>query len=79
MDNNDDLDIDIDEGQDVGKRSITLEMAKNRGLTVARNKKLKTPRTKNRVRYDNALKKRKGAVREVSLFISLKQVIYRIV
>ena len=52
-----------------------MEMAKNRGLTVARNKKLKTPRTKNRVRYDNALKKRKGAVREVSLFISLKQVI----
>ena len=47
-----------------------MEMAKNRGLTASRNKKTKTPRSKNRLKYDNALKKRKGAVREVFIFIS---------
>jgi len=63
--NNDDLDIDEEDEEGGTKRSITMEMAKNRGLTASRNKKTKTPRSKNRLKYDNALKKRKGAVREV--------------
>ena len=58
---NEDLeDDDID-----GKRAITYKIAKNKGLTPKRSKLQRNPRVKNRMKYTKALKRRKGAVREV--------------
>ena len=58
---NEDLeDDDIDE-----KRAITYKIAKNKGLTPKRSKLQRNPRVKNRMKYTKALKRRKGAVREV--------------
>ena len=58
---NEDLeDDDIDE-----KRAITYKIAKNKGLTPKRSKLQRNPRVKNRVKYQKAMKRRKGAVREV--------------
>ena len=58
---NEDLeDDDIDE-----KRAITYKIAKNKGLTPKRSKLQRNPRVKNRMKYSKALKRRKGAVREV--------------
>ena len=60
-DENEDLeDDDIDE-----KRAITYKIAKNKGLTPKRSKLQRNPRVKNRMKYTKALKRRKGAVREV--------------
>ena len=53
-------DDDIDE-----KRAITYKIAKNKGLTPKRSKLQRNPRVKNRMKYTKALKRRKGAVREV--------------
>ena len=54
-------DLDIDDG----KRGITYKIAKNKGLTPKRSKLQRNPRVKNRVKYQKAMKRRKGAVREV--------------
>merc|ERR1712154_20515 len=55
-----DDDIEVDE-----KRGITYKIAKNKGLTPKRSKLQRNPRVKNRVKYQKAMKRRKGAVREV--------------
>merc|ERR1719464_1696046 len=54
-------DLDLEEG----KRGITYKIAKNKGLTPKRSKLQRNPRVKNRVKYQKAMKRRKGAVREV--------------
>ncbi|XP_046394860.1 something about silencing protein 10 [Ischnura elegans] len=51
-----------DEG---GKRAITYQMAKNKGLTPRRKKEMRNPRVKHRNRFRKAKIRRKGQVREV--------------
>jgi len=51
-----------DEGEEGGKRGISREMTKNRGLTKSRNKKFKTPKSKNRRKFEKAIGKRRGMV-----------------
>ena len=48
-----------------GKRAITYQMAKNKGLTPHRKKEQRNPRVKHRNKYRKAKIRRKGAVREV--------------
>jgi U3 small nucleolar RNA-associated protein 3 len=47
------------------KRAITYKIAKNKGLMPKRSKLQRNPRLKNRVKFEKAQKKRKGAVREI--------------
>ncbi|XP_019869298.1 something about silencing protein 10 [Aethina tumida] len=47
-----------------GKRAITYQMEKNKGLTPHRKKELRNPRVKNRQKFRKAVIRRKGAVRE---------------
>lgn len=46
-----------------GKRAITYQIAKNKGLTPYRKKELRNPRVKHRNKYRKAKIRRKGAVR----------------
>ncbi|KAL6432914.1 hypothetical protein ACFW04_006333 [Cataglyphis niger] len=48
--------------EEEGKRAITYQMAKNRGLTPYRKKELRNPRVKHKNKYRKALIRRKGAV-----------------
>ncbi|XP_076642364.1 UTP3 small subunit processome component Sas10 isoform X2 [Halictus rubicundus] len=48
-----------------GKRGITYQIAKNKGLTPHRKKEQRNPRVKHRNKYRKAKIRRKGAVREV--------------
>ena len=61
--NNEDEDLEDDDIDE--KRAITYKIAKNKGLTPKRSKLQRNPRVKNRMKYTKALKRRKGAVREV--------------
>ncbi|XP_077458164.1 something about silencing protein 10 [Stigmatopora argus] len=54
-----------DELDPQGKRSITYQMAKNKGLTPKRKKIDRNPRVKHREKYRRANIRRKGQVREV--------------
>merc|ERR1719427_1779139 len=47
------------------KRAITYKIAKNKGLTPKRSKLQRNPRVKNRMKFEKAKKRRKGAVREI--------------
>ena len=49
-----------------GKRGITREIEKNRGLTPHRSKERKNPRKKHRLRYGKAVVRRKGQVQDVA-------------
>jgi len=51
-------------GED-GKRMITYEMSKNKGLVRQRRKELKNPRVKHKMKYKKAKVKHKSVVREV--------------
>lgn len=53
---------DMEEG---AKRSITYEMSKNKGLTAKKKKGQSNPRVKHKKKYNKAIIKRKGQVREV--------------
>ncbi|MCL7050358.1 hypothetical protein MKW94_020658 [Papaver nudicaule] len=48
-----------------GKRHITQQMLKNRGLTRPRNKNKKNPRTNYKEKHKKAVTRRKGQVRDV--------------
>ncbi|CAL7952492.1 unnamed protein product [Xylocopa violacea] len=48
-----------------GKRAITYQIAKNKGLTPCRKKEQRNPRVKHRNKYRKAKIRRKGAVRAV--------------
>ncbi|CAB3360712.1 Hypothetical predicted protein [Cloeon dipterum] len=47
-----------------GKRKITYQIAKNKGLTPYRKKELRNPRVKHRMKYRKAVIRRKGQIRE---------------
>ncbi|KAH8368129.1 hypothetical protein KR084_007488 [Drosophila pseudotakahashii] len=69
-DGDDDEELDGDEEEDeedeeLARRGITYQMAKNKGLTPHRKKELRNPRVKHRGKYRKALIRRKGAVRTV--------------
>ncbi|KAG7214186.1 hypothetical protein KM043_001532 [Ampulex compressa] len=51
--------------ENIEKRAITYQIAKNKGLTPHRKKELRNPRVKHRNKYRKAKIRRKGAVREV--------------
>lgn len=51
-----------EDNKEEGKRAITYEMAKNKGLTPYRKKEQRNPRVKYRNKYHKALIRRKGAV-----------------
>uniref|UniRef100_A0A1Q3F4L2 Putative disrupter of silencing sas10 n=1 Tax=Culex tarsalis TaxID=7177 RepID=A0A1Q3F4L2_CULTA len=61
---------DDDEEEEVvldkdGKRKITYQMAKNKGLTAHKRKEQRNIRVKNRRKFQKALVRRKGAIRPV--------------
>lgn len=48
-----------------GKRAITYQIAKNKGLVARKKKELRNPRVKNKLKYRKAKIRRRGQVREV--------------
>ncbi|XP_071945802.1 something about silencing protein 10-like isoform X2 [Antedon mediterranea] len=55
---------DEDDGNEDGKRAITYQMSKNKGLTVKKKKEQRNPRVKHRMKFRRAKIRRKGQVRE---------------
>jgi len=62
--------IDMALEEDSGKRGITYQIAKNKGLTPYRAKERRNPRVKYRMKYRKAKIRRKGQVREARTEIS---------
>eukprot|EP00092_Neocalanus_flemingeri_P018712 GFUD01020267.1.p2 GENE.GFUD01020267.1~~GFUD01020267.1.p2 ORF type:complete len:529 (-),score=248.69 GFUD01020267.1:123-1709(-) len=56
---------EIEQEDEEEKRAITYKIAKNKGLMPKRSKLQRNPRVKNRMKFEKAKKRRKGAVREV--------------
>ncbi|XP_060073510.1 something about silencing protein 10-like [Ylistrum balloti] len=66
-------DVDVmEEGEEdeEGKRAITYQIAKNKGLTPKRKKEQRNPRVKNKLKFRKAKIRRKGQVREVKTEMS---------
>ncbi|OWF40834.1 something about silencing protein 10-like [Mizuhopecten yessoensis] len=60
------VDNEMEEGEEEeeGKRAITFQIAKNKGMTPKRKKEQRNPRVKNKLKYRKAKIRRKGQVRE---------------
>jgi len=56
--------IPEEEEEEVGKRGINYQIAKNKGLTPHRPKEQRNPRVKHRMKFKKANIRRKGAIRE---------------
>jgi len=56
---------DTEDVADVGRRTITDQILKNRGLTPHRKKEYKNPRVKHRLKYRRAVIRRRGQIRPV--------------
>lgn len=56
---------EADEEEGDGRRHITRQIEKNKGLTPKRSKLQRNPRVKHRVKFQKAKVRRKGQVREV--------------
>lgn len=54
----------VEEAEEVGKRGINYQIAKNKGLTPHRPKEQRNPRVKHRMKFRKAKIRRKGAIRE---------------
>lgn len=64
MDNEEEEDAD-------GKRGITRQIAKNKGLTATKRKELRNPRIKNKMKFKKAVIRRKSTVRPVRSKVEL--------
>lgn len=64
-DGQDQVENQEEEEEEEGKRGITYQIAKNKGLQPKRNKLQRNPRVKHRHKFEKAKKRRKGQVREV--------------
>ena len=56
--------IPEEESEEIGKRGINYQIAKNKGLTPHRPKEQRNPRVKHRNKFRKAKIRRKGAIRE---------------
>jgi len=56
---------ELEDDEEAEKRAITYKIAKNKGLMPKRSKLQRNPRVKNRMKFEKAQKRRKGAVREI--------------
>lgn len=54
----------VEEEEEVGKRGINYQIAKNKGLTPHRSKEQRNPRVKHRMKFRKAKIRRKGQIRE---------------
>ncbi|XP_061166069.1 something about silencing protein 10-like [Saccostrea echinata] len=61
----DDKEGKYEDDEDGGKRAITYQIEKNKGLTPSKKKELKNPRVKHRMKYRKAKIRRRGQVRDV--------------
>lgn len=53
------------------KRQITRQIAKNKGLTATKRRELRNPRVKNKIKFNKAVKRRKGAVQPMRTKVDL--------
>jgi len=61
----DEVTENLGDATDIGRRTITDQIQRNRGLTPHRKKELKNPRVKHRRKYRKAVIRRRGQVRPV--------------